>query len=223
MKVFGVVYLIVNKVNGKMYVGQTTQLLEERFKEHAHCKKTVIGRAIRKYGKENFCCEALKYCESKEDLDAWEKFFIAALRTKLPIGYNLTDGGGGIVGWHHKPESCAKISAKKLGKQLSPEHCANISISKRGKNHPWFGKSLPLEHCINMSKGRRGKSLYKNLIAELDAHQFSYSALAKLLNVKPHTVSRKMSGKRNFTARDKVWLEKFFGKPIEYLLERDGG
>lgn len=220
---YGIIYVITCKLNGKQYVGQTTQLLEERFKEHAHCKKTVIGRAIRKYGKENFRCEVLKHCESKEDLDAWEKFFIAALHCKAPFGYNLTDGGGGIVGWHHKPESCAKISAKKLGKQLSPEHCANISISKRGKNHPCFGKSLPLDHCLNLSRAKRGKSPYKNLIAELDTRKLTYTTLAKIMGMLRNTVSRKIHGKRNFTARDKVWLEKFFGKPIEYLLERDGG
>ena len=35
MKGFGAVYLIFDKVNGKMYVGQTTCTLERRFKEHA--------------------------------------------------------------------------------------------------------------------------------------------------------------------------------------------
>ena len=78
MEVFGVVYLIFNKVNGKMYVGQTVRTVEERFKEHAKRKTTLIGKAIRKYGAENFSIEVLKRCYSKAELDAWEIFFIAA-------------------------------------------------------------------------------------------------------------------------------------------------
>ena len=59
MKGFGAVYLIFDKVNGKMYVGQTTRTLERRFKEHAKAASS-LGRAIRKHRKENFRCEVLK-------------------------------------------------------------------------------------------------------------------------------------------------------------------
>lgn len=37
---YGVVYLILNKINGRKYVGQTVQPLKVRFKEHAK-KKTI--------------------------------------------------------------------------------------------------------------------------------------------------------------------------------------
>ena len=54
MKIYGVVYLILNMLNGKKYVGQTTKTVEERFRQHKRCKKGLIGKAIRKYGKEKF-------------------------------------------------------------------------------------------------------------------------------------------------------------------------
>lgn len=97
MKVFGVVYLIQNLVNGKKYVGQTIKTVKERFNEHSW-ENTIISKAIRKHGKENFRYGVIKSCASKEEMDYWEKFFIAALKTKSPLGYNLTDGGEGVVG-----------------------------------------------------------------------------------------------------------------------------
>ncbi|MBR3051000.1 MAG: GIY-YIG nuclease family protein, partial [Selenomonadaceae bacterium] len=60
MKVFGVVYLIWNIVNGKKYVGQT---VKARFNEHAR-QNGIIGRAIRKYGKKNFRYGIVKSCAS---------------------------------------------------------------------------------------------------------------------------------------------------------------
>jgi predicted GIY-YIG superfamily endonuclease len=47
------VYQITNKLNGKIYVGQTKFSVEKRFKQHAKAN-SVIGCAIRKYGIENF-------------------------------------------------------------------------------------------------------------------------------------------------------------------------
>ncbi|MBR0262166.1 MAG: GIY-YIG nuclease family protein [Selenomonadaceae bacterium] len=44
MKPFGVVYLIINLINGKKYVGQTVQPLRKRFNKHANCKTMPIGR-----------------------------------------------------------------------------------------------------------------------------------------------------------------------------------
>lgn len=50
---YGVVYMIINLCNDKRYIGITTRTIEERFEEH--CKAdSYIGRAIRKYGRENF-------------------------------------------------------------------------------------------------------------------------------------------------------------------------
>ena len=72
-----------------------------------------------------------------------------------------------------------------------------------------------------MSIAQRGYSSDKNLIVELDAHKFSYHHLASLLSLTYQTVSYKISGKRNFTARDKVKLEEIFGKLAEYFLQRD--
>ncbi len=193
MEVFGVVYLIQNMLNGKKYVGQTVRPLETRFNEHTR-QNTFIGRAIRKYGKENFRYGVIKSCASKSEMDYWEKFFIAALKTKSPKGYNLTDGGTGFT-----EEVRAKMSAKQKGVSRSLQHCANISA------------------------GQRGNSPFKNLTAEIDKMKLTYTSLAKLLGLTQQTVSRKMLGQQNFTEKDKVKLAEIFNLPAEYLMERTDG
>ena len=261
--VFGVVYLIWNMVNGKKYVGQTIQPLKKRFQEHAKCKKSApISRAIRKYGKENFYCGVIKSCASKEELDYWEKFYIAVLKTKVPYGYNRTDGGEGTIGYRHTPECRAKLSAEKTGeknhffgkhlseehrasikmaltgKTRSPEHCKNLSLSK-------LGKPLPSETCIKMSESQsgekchnygkpcapkisskisvknRGSSPFQNLLKEIDAHQLSYNRLAILMGLSYPSISSKMLGRLNFTDKDAAKLQEIFGKPSEYLLKQE--
>ena len=70
MKVFGVIYLIINGVNDKEYVGQTTKNVKARFKQHARRKNSLIGNAIRAYGEDMFVIAILKVCYSKEELVA---------------------------------------------------------------------------------------------------------------------------------------------------------
>lgn len=237
---YGIVYLILNKVNGVKYVGQTIQPLKVRFKEHVRKKEnTLIGNAIRKYGKENFYCGVIKTCTSKEELDKWEKYYIAVLKTKKPYGYNLTDGGEGTVGYHLTPEACAKIGAKnsvallgnkntlgyhhtlesrakmsaaRKGKPHSPEWCANIAASRRGK-------TLSAEHRAKIAATSRGNNPFKNLLSEIESCQLTYKALSKLIDMPLSSLSYKMQGVRDFTEQDKAKLEEFFGKPADYLLE----
>ena len=113
------------------------------------------------------------------------------------------------------------MSAKRKGVQKSPEHRAKIKAALSGENHYFFGKHHTDESCSKMSVAKRGSSPFKNLIAELDAHKFSYHRLASILDLSQAGISMKMSGKRNFTATDKIKLEKIFGKSAEFLLQRD--
>ena len=64
MTKYGRIYIIRNKVNDKVYVGQTTVSLKLRFQNHLSAARRgldyVIGKAIRKYGEENFYIELLE-------------------------------------------------------------------------------------------------------------------------------------------------------------------
>lgn len=64
-----IIYKIENKLNGKIYIGQTKNNLNERIQSHLENKKTLIGRALRKYGIQNFEISVIDYAENKEWLD----------------------------------------------------------------------------------------------------------------------------------------------------------
>ena len=180
MKPFGVVYLIWNMVNGRRYVGQTVQPLEKRFNNHASCKNMLIGKAIRKYGRENFRYGVIKSCASKEEMDYWEKYFIVALHSKTPYGYNCTDGGEGVIGFKHTPETCIKMSAMKKGKYMgeenphygkhhSAETRAYLSAIRLGEKNPNYGKPMPKEQRAKIGAKQKGKKLSLETRAKLVA------------------------------------------------------
>lgn len=98
-------------MNGKIYVGQTTQTLESRMLQHKyHHNGLYIDRAIHKYGFENFNTEFLEECTTQNELDEHEKFWIAKLNCKVPFGYNQTDGGRGHSGYVPTSEALANMS-----------------------------------------------------------------------------------------------------------------
>lgn len=93
---FGIIYIITNSINDKVYIGQTIQTLKSRWQ--AHCRKgsleeqnMQIKRAIRKYGKENFSIKELERCSIAE-LDVKEIYYIS-LYDSYKKGYNSTKGG----------------------------------------------------------------------------------------------------------------------------------
>ena len=70
----GYIYKITNKINGKVYVGQTIKNYEERFRQHRlnynkeYFSQIVLYKAFKKYGIENFSFEMIEEVE-KEKLD----------------------------------------------------------------------------------------------------------------------------------------------------------
>lgn len=129
-----VIYKIENKLNGKIYVGQTSRTLKERISEHLRKGRlSYIDRAIRYYGIENFFVEIIEHCGTVEELNEREIFWIAELNCKFPNGYNLTDGGEGSNGYKATPEISAKLSLMRKGRKNTPEQRAKISAKLKGK------------------------------------------------------------------------------------------
>ena len=90
-----IIYKITNKVNGKVYIGQTRTSLKERMSKHySHSRVenvTGIDAAIKKYGKENFDIDIVEECPQGL-LDEKERYYINYYNS-YNEGYNLTLGG----------------------------------------------------------------------------------------------------------------------------------
>lgn len=94
----GIIYKITNKINNKVYIGQTIQNLKDRWYQHCGFKSSneaelrmVIKRAIHKYGKENFDLEILERVDD-DKLNEREIFWIDKYDS-YNNGYNSTRGG----------------------------------------------------------------------------------------------------------------------------------
>ena len=110
-----IIYKITNKINGKIYIGQTIQKLNRRVSDHVakskKCgKKTVFASAIKKYGIENFDITVIDKAETRAELNEKEILHIANFNSLYPNGYNL-DKGGNSRSWNI--ESRLKLSESK--------------------------------------------------------------------------------------------------------------
>ena len=106
----GEIYKITNTINGKVYIGQTAYNHLVRWETHIqdfyNLKDSILYRAMRKHGVENFVIERLEECEN-EYLDAKEIYYIQK-HNSYKEGYNATLGGGGQ---RHDPFDGEKVLA----------------------------------------------------------------------------------------------------------------
>lgn len=88
------VYIHVNKTNGKTYVGLTRQKPERRWQKGHGYDGTYFGKAIKKYGWDNFVHIVFAVGLSKEDAQKTEIDTIRKLRSNdRTMGYNISKGG----------------------------------------------------------------------------------------------------------------------------------
>ena len=97
----GIIYKVTNQENGKIYIGQTIQTLNERKNKHYYKARqeeytTHFINALRKYPEEVFTWEIIDEEETQEALDEKEKYWIAYYNS-VEEGYNTKDGGQAIV------------------------------------------------------------------------------------------------------------------------------
>lgn len=110
-----IIYKATNKVNGKVYIGQTVNSLEVRKRQHLNSHKynsfkcTHFSNAIKKYGPDSFCWDVLAEVDDREELDRLEVYFISLYNsTDHSKGYNLLSGGSN--GYYH-----SSVTKKRIG------------------------------------------------------------------------------------------------------------
>jgi group I intron endonuclease len=135
------IYKITNLVNGKIYIGQTKLTIEERFQQHKYnanssYKKSRLYSAMKKYGVDNFSVKLIDEAGTQEESNEkeidWINFYKSNIYKHPNVGYNMTDGGGGISGYQLSEDHKQKISEAMKGMVCSEERVRKISESKMG-------------------------------------------------------------------------------------------
>jgi group I intron endonuclease len=140
---FYYIYKLTNTVNGKGYIGFTSKSPEKRWDLHREKARKKVNfylyDAINKYGWETFKKEVL-YCskDGQHTLNEMESLFIREHNTFYmnEQGYNMTLGGGGMLG--HK---ASKESIQRRSKRM------------QGSGNTFYGRHHTEEHKRRVSEG----------------------------------------------------------------------
>lgn len=192
-----VIYKIINKVNGKIYIGQTTKTFKERFNRHMYDSlnyriDTKFSRAIRKYGKDNFLGYVIDTANTKEELDQkecyWIKFYDAVNK-----GYNITDGAIDANTYKYKTADEMQTIKHK------------ISISKLGGKNP----NATSIKCKNI---QTGQELFFDSIIDCVSY----------LNLPNHNIITRQCNHVTKCLYNKKWLFSYFNEDYisDYTIEK---
>jgi group I intron endonuclease len=167
------IYVLRNKNNGKLYVGQSRTNVNKRSQHRdyrSRLGKRPIEWALCKYGIDNF--DRFVYYVPEELLDDFERGMIRNLHSLRPGGYNLETGG--CRNKYHSEETKKKISeaargriGPNRGRIFSEEWRAKISKAKKGQkrseeekrknSEAHMGKKYSEETKRKISEARMGK------------------------------------------------------------------
>lgn len=163
---YGVIYVVTCQDNGKVYVGQTTQVPDVRWNQHRQYpgNSHILGKAILKYGADRFIFRVVDTAYTKDELDEKEKSLITRLNSKSPNGYNIREGGSR---GKNSPETCEKLRLARIGYVQPEEVKAKISAAHMGMRMPMAaaekisralrGRKQTAEHVEHSRLGNLGK------------------------------------------------------------------
>lgn len=145
IEVYGIIYKITNRINGKVYIGQTIRPFDMRYSggNIANTCNTHLQSSINKYGVENFSVvKIFDIAFSKVELDIKEDFYITLYNSSdRRFGYNKQSGGANGV---PTKETRKKQSEAHKGKGF-------------GKDNPFFGKRHTEETLRKISEANKGR------------------------------------------------------------------
>lgn len=170
-EVFGMVYKITNKINGKVYIGVTKkESVSERYKGSIiNTHNEHLRRSIEKYGVENFeIINQFDIAYSEEELNKLESYYINYYDSMNPKkGYNKTSGGDSK--YIFSEESKKKMSKAHSGKKLTEEHKKKLSESRRGEKNHFYGKTHTDKVRKKISDTHKGKIIseeHRKIVSE---------------------------------------------------------
>ena len=153
------IYKHINKKNGKVYIGQTIQRPEDRWKNGAGYKTcTKFYNAIQKYGWDNFEHIILEQKEmTQEEANELENFYIKKYNCLDDrYGYNITEGGYKTISdkalpaaleWMKKHPDFGKARAQDMLKWQKEHPEEALEMRRKNQKEMVKARSVPVQ-CI---------------------------------------------------------------------------
>lgn len=129
MKKYYLIYKVVNKINGKYYIGKHVTI--NPYDTYLGSGK-LINKAIKKYGRENFTKEILCYTDNKELLIKKEIEIVNEDVVNDQMSYNMATGGGG--GFTVEEAKRGRIAANKVGAHIKGGKAAIKKFTKEQRS-----------------------------------------------------------------------------------------
>lgn len=203
-----VIYKITNKINNKIYIGQTTNSVESRWRSHCCFKKnkTAISMAIKKYGKNNFDIEIIDGATNQAELNYKEFILIHINNSLAPNGYNLKKGGHQGGKWGREMREKMFLAGffeprepwNKNKKMPPPSLETRMARSRAMKGRkPWnTGIKMTLNQKLKTSNAN------KKRIKERGAHKNSLIAIKEAAQKKQKAIVCQISGVRFYSVSE---------------------
>lgn len=219
MEYIGFIYKTTCLINGKIYIGRH----EGREEDNYLGSGILFISALKKYGKENFKREILRFCYSEHELEIWEYFYIKVLKSQNhEIGYNIADGDVNSSKGNpaRRPEVRDKIRDAAKIRFCNPEnnpmykrHHSEETRKKIREKH--LGIKWSDEQKKRMSEHRKGVKRTKP-ISEESRKKMSESAKRRMANPENNPMygdhrfsgeNNPMYGKKHSEETKKRWSE----------------
>ena len=207
------IYLHRNKINGKVYIGQTCQKPEKRWNYgHGYKNCPRFYSAIVSYGWSNFEHIILEDNLTSDEANEKEQYYIKKYNSRNPdLGYNLTEGGSSLSEYWKTPEHRELQSQnkklyfkehpdKKIENNMHLKEIAQKSAKIRSeKMKENYANQGGLFH-LNESRKKRIKCI------ETDEIFASLSEASRKYNISVGNISSVIHGKRK-SAGGYHWIE----------------
>jgi len=156
----GYVYAIENAVNGRRYIGSTTN-----YKSRWHTHKSALRRgkhhsfilqkAWDKYGEKSFEFKLLLICPKDMRIEYEERLMPLQDYNVMRTAHEVLVRGG----WKHSDEFKAKMSALHKGKSLSKEHIEKVRVAQLGRKMDQQFRDKARARQLGVSPSSKTRSL----------------------------------------------------------------
>lgn len=211
------IYAIVNKVNGKRYVGSAVNLAA-RWRFHRsmlaagkhHSRK--LQNSWAKHGRDCFEFYVIEHVSVKQMLIPREQVWIDHFMAATDAGYNVLPTAGSRLGMSQSEAQIAALARAHIGAKRSAETRERIAAAARGRKQTpeqvakriahIVGKKQTREHIEKASVARIGRKNTPESIARMRAvvktpearANMSAAALGKKLS--PESIAKREATKR---------------------------